>query len=537
MSLLALLLAIPPSTASPIKTPRQDTALTLHLPSTVPTDASAPVDPDFPGLAFEQASWVRYALDDNGRTNQFTRNLMSAIYSRTGGRPIIRLGGTSPDYGRYLPGQQQPALPVSEQDNYQDIGGTTIGPSYWPIAKLFPEATYMVQVPLATANISESVAWAVSAVNGIGIEQIHSIQPGNEPDLYSNTFTGEGGRYLGPPNYQGTLGNETYVGNYTAYASAIREAVPEVRDAGRFFTAFDVAAHVDDPAAASWLLSPEACFGLGIDEDGIVKEVSQHYYQNNAGSAADLAEGLMTLSLTHRNLDYMRPRIGWLRENRPEVPFIINEIGNSLKVTNSYEYQAVLGSALWALDFYMYALSIGVRRFNYQQIMHSGFDLWMPVDSAGQAPRVFANYYAMPYVADFAGSSGARVAKIEVEGAAESAPNLAAYAAFEGGRARRVAVANLDYWNRTSSAGDRPVAVINVGGLEGSGSVKVTKLGSPDGAGADGDTITYAGSVWSYESLGREVKGVRNDTETATVVDGVAQVRVASSEAVIIYIE
>lgn len=515
---------------------RHADTLKVHVPSEAPDHASPEVDRDFIGLAYEQASWTRYALEDDGTVNRFTRNLMDEIYGRTGGKPIIRLGGTSPDYGLYLPGQEEPALPVAEQDNYQDIGGTTIGPSYWPIAKVFPDAKYMIQVPLATTNVSEAVAWAVAAVEGIGLDQIHSIQVGNEPDLYADSFTGEGGKFLGPPDYQGDLNNETYVGNYTKYAAAIREAI-DLPD--HFFTAFDVAAHVDDHSVALWLLSPERCFGLGLDDDDIVKEVAHHYYQNFAGGAEDLQHGLMDVSVTHRNLDYLKPRINWLRENRPDLPFIMNEIGNSLQPTNSYQYQARLGSALWAIDWTLYCLTIGVRRFNYQQIMHSGFDMWLPVANAGHDAQVFSNFYAQPFLGDFVGSSGeTRVSQVSLGDDDDGEyPNLTAYVAYDDDEPERLAIVNLEYWNRTSSDFERPAPRISVVVPDDDvSSVKVTRLSSPDGAGGDAASMTYGGSQWTYESLGKEVKGVRDDTAWLDVEDGKVVVEVPSSEAVIVYL-
>lgn len=63
------------------------------LPS-VPSDASSFVDPDFAGFAFEQASFVNYAQDLDGNPNVFSQNLIAAITNRTGGKPLIRLGGT-----------------------------------------------------------------------------------------------------------------------------------------------------------------------------------------------------------------------------------------------------------------------------------------------------------------------------------------------------------------------------------------------------------------------------------------------------------
>lgn len=68
---------------------------TLSVPSSVPANASAVVDPNFAGFAFEQASLWNYALDADGNANQFSINLIAAITNRTGGIPLIRLGGTS----------------------------------------------------------------------------------------------------------------------------------------------------------------------------------------------------------------------------------------------------------------------------------------------------------------------------------------------------------------------------------------------------------------------------------------------------------
>ncbi len=286
----------------------------VQVPVAVPAEASLEIDPDFLGLAFEQASFTRYAEDDAGDVNTFSANLMNSIYSRTGGKPNIRLGGTSPDYGKYLPGQAETALPVAEQNNYQDVGHTTIGPSYWALAKNFPDAVYIVQVPMATTNISESIAWVQSALDTIDGDQIFSIQPGNEPDLYANTFAGADGIPLHPPDYQGTLDSQTYVGNWTKYVSAIKDAVPGV-PAGRVFSAFDMASSHKD------IFPVETCFDLGIDADGVIKEVAAHYYQGNAGTAVTLGSVLMNLTLTHSNLDAFKVRIDWLRANQPEISF------------------------------------------------------------------------------------------------------------------------------------------------------------------------------------------------------------------------
>jgi hypothetical protein len=80
------------------------------------------------------------------------------------------------------------------------------------------------------------------------------------------------------------------------------------------------------------------------------------------------------------------------------------------------------------------------------------------------------------------------------------------------------------------------VASISLNLASESDSLTVAHLSSPDGAGAGAETITFAGSQWTFESLGEEVKGIRNDTEEVVVENGSAEVKVPASEAVIIYL-
>lgn len=66
----------------------------VSIPSSAPANASGFVDPDFAGFAFEQASLWNYALDLDGNPNVFSQNLIAEITKRTGGKPLIRIGGT-----------------------------------------------------------------------------------------------------------------------------------------------------------------------------------------------------------------------------------------------------------------------------------------------------------------------------------------------------------------------------------------------------------------------------------------------------------
>ncbi|KAK8043216.1 hypothetical protein PG994_013699 [Apiospora phragmitis] len=360
----------------------------------------------------------------------------------------------------------QPALLRAEVDNYQDIGNTTVGPAYWALAKeSFPDAEYVVQVPLATTDVNETVAWTEAAVNSVGWDRIQAIELGNEPNFYHAGFGFDIGSYSGVE-----VGKEAYI------------------------------------------LDVETCFKLGIDRANRLKTVAHHYYQNDAGGADKLAQGLMDVAATHAHLDLFKARrIDWLRQNQPDIPFVLSEVGNSLDATHSYPYQARLGSALWQVDFCLYAMSLGVAHVHYQQIMHAGYNLWLPVASAGMSAQVFANFYSQPFVADFMGKQSpadnkkkTTMQKLDIGKSDDTRPNLAAYAAFEDGVLKRIAVANLEYWSKTSSTHARARPTVERRGLPaGTKEIRVDVLGSPEGAGAGAESITYAGCQWTFASGGR----------------------------------
>lgn len=164
--------------------------------------------------------------------------------------------------------------------------------------------------------------------------------------------------------------------------------------------------------------------------------------------------------------------------------------------------------------------------------------MWQPVEYLGVAPHVTPNFYSQPLIADFIGSSGTTTMTQLNITSTEEVANVSAYAAFENGSPKRVALVNLNYWNQTSSSTDRPSVSIDISipSELGATTVTVRYLSSPLGAGADADTVTYAGSQWTYESLGTEVTGVRNDTDTVAVVDDIATITLSSSSAALLLI-
>lgn len=306
----------------------------------------------------------------------------------------------------------------------------------------------------------------------------------------------------------------------------------------QIFQAFDTAAHVAaDSTILCYLLDVGTCMDLGLDADGRVKTVAHHYYQNAGGGADDLAtgKGLMNITFTHWRMDFFGCALEWLRAHRPDLPFVLSEVGNSLSSTYEPWYQAVLGSALWQVDMYLYAMGLGIARVHYQQLFAETYQplLWLPVAYRGRAPHVTANFYSQPFVGDFMGNSGALT--VAALNATPSQDQVAAYAAFESGTPKRVAVVNMEYWNETSSETERSRVDIRLSVPGEVTSVTVKYLSSPLGAGADATTITYGGSQWTYESVGMEVPNVRNDTASLSVSDGIVTVSVNASSAALVF--
>lgn len=525
----------------------RDETSPLQIPR-IQVDPSRYVDPDFPGLAFEQASFVNYALNNDGTPNVFSQNLINAIFARTGGKPLIRLGGTAADYARFDADQAAPALPRAEvgDDNgaqQQDLGALTIGPAYWDlVASSFPSAQYIVQLPMADPDIARgAVRWAKAAAGKIGLERIHSFEPGNEPDLYPATG-------LGPPQWQGRQDNGTYVANFLNYCDAVAAAVGLPRGT-RKFQALDTASHPADPAQDVFSISLRSVYEQGLDNHYAVKTVARHYYQTEGGdgggggkdAGGSLATGLMNHGAITARLDVFRDDLEFLAGrsssgSTTRTPYVLSEVGSSQRRSSAKKAddasQATLGAALWQVDLQLYALSLGIARLHFQQSMRAGAsNLWLPGASGNVSAQVFARYYAQPFVADFVGAAGTvQVKNVPLE------PNVSAYVAYEAGTPRRVAVVNLGYWSRChDSMTTRRSQKVRITAPAGVAKVRVVHLTSPQGASARAKTVTYAGSQWTYESLGKEVKGVRNDGDVLTVQGGVVDVPVKESEAVIVH--
>ena len=490
----------------------------VQISATVPDGASNIVDRSFTGFAFEQSSFYNYSFDAEGNPNEFSQNLVNAVLSRTGGTPLLRVGGTSGDHGRYDPSQKNATnFPATKYGPKTKISGDrlVLGPSYFQAFKNWPGAKFELMLPFYNITFSRTVASAQKGVEQIGIDNLYALELGNEPTFY--------------PWFSIT----EYAKRFKNLQANLIDAIPALADK-RIFQAFDTASY-----AASDLKTKPA-FESGLNAVAMsIKQVAYHYYQNQHGVANFAAfQEYMRHTSTKSNLTNFLPNMRYLKQNHSAIGFAFTETGYTVGGKGDKEHVIRtnnFASALWSLDFQLCAMSMNISRVNWQQIVRSDLQMWRPVKTSLGAPRVTAHFFSQPFVADFIGKSGkTRVAELDV-GMPQNGL-YAGYAAYDNGKLARVALLNLELWDPRRNSGDRHSAKFSLSGLENAGSkVTVHHLNADNGALAQ-QGMTYAGLEWTWVSRGKQMK-VKDDSKVIGIVDGKVDVVVKATQAVLLEIQ
>lgn len=243
-------------------------------------------------------------------------------------------------------------------------------------------------------------------------------------------------------------------------------------------------------------------------------------------------------AMTSHLTNYVKS-ITYLRNNFPNVPYILPETGSSIG-SHPLNYSNAFGSTLWSSAFQLAAMARGVERISMTQRPVAKHSLWVPNDSVSDkgmpGPSVRAPFTAQPFVADFIGKDGSSV--VEVLGN----PFATAYAAFgAGGSAERIAIVNLRLWYK-GCGGPRGAMRFDVGVGAGS-KATLKRLHAASGVtamgfdiGGPGENITWAGEQWTYKVDKGKGHVIGPTEETLPVTDGSVTITVPDSEAVILYL-
>lgn len=310
--------------------------LSWDVADTTPEGAGPPVYPDFPGFAFEVASFYDYAIDANGNPNTFSRNLIYEVLDRTGGTPILRVGGTSGDHGSYNVNFDHPVnRPATLWHPESNAPFLEIGHPYFKAFESFPNAKFIFMVPLKSRNTPNSIAWAKGALSKI--KNLDAFELGNEPDYYP------------------WFSIDNYVQAYNDMREKMTAAIPRQRDRAIF-------QGVDKAWEASTTL-PIGEVQNRLKATGAIKQYAYHYYQSAFSWSDSILENqIASHSYTVKSMARLRPNIDFLRENgHAHVPFLMDEVGANMLQTEGYNN---LATALWGVDWQLHCMSIGVNRVN-----------------------------------------------------------------------------------------------------------------------------------------------------------------------------
>ncbi|CAK7237087.1 GTP-binding protein gtr2 [Sporothrix bragantina] len=235
------------------------------------------------------------------------------------------------------------------------------------------------------------------------------------------------------------------------------------------------------------------------------------------------------------NLTQYQGDIQYLRQNYPNVTYVLGETNSDYVNTNMWAIEGVFGSALWMVDYLMFGMTQNITRMHLIQGTNFGYTAWVPVESNGRAPYVRPPLFGLLFHADVIGRSP----EIQVQEVSLNQWDFSAYAVYNTGKLAKYVVVNLDEWNSTTPYA-RPQKTVTITAPSSSGIhcqhggmvAKVQRL-TAGGASADSG-ITWGGLTWNYTD-GRLAQEGRPAAETIVFdAQGRADLTIASSEAVLV---
>lgn len=258
-------------------------------------------------------------------------------------------------------------------------------------------------------------------------------------------------------------------------------------------------------------------------------------YQTIATDHSDLQHDIMNHTAIVHGTRAIKDTIAFLDARPRPIPLNLAEVGSALNFgRNHYELEAVLGAALWQTDFMLWTMSLDVHRVHIQLGIGFGFAPWQPIAYKGLPAKVNPPFYAHLLVADFIGRSS----NFEVRNVDLDRDTLSAYAGYEGGALKKMAIVNLEKWGAGDDPHDRPSYDIEINVPLDISAATIRRLTSLTGATeTDSRKITWGGYSWSRESNGKAEKMSTGQDVVRRVVDGVFTVTVKASQAVVIYLQ
>lgn len=417
----------------------------------------------------------------------------------------------SSDNAKYDALQQQAVKVPDGQEAWNVPLGVSLGKSYFSSYSKWtaPSIKFVIDVPLhgtAFPTTDSSKQFLQAGLSAIG-SHLAAVEIGNEPDSYRKDKTDT------------QLTSDSWTPEY--YDRKWHEFAHSFLDVpGLSKRPFQGLALAGPPVgnAKQWQLSE-----WFNQDDGhsfsytLIQTVSMHYYQTISPSA-QLGSQIQQLLMNHEAIvdktDHYKDSIKYVTQRG--MAFVMGEVGSSLNgkinegttQTNDFDLEAVLGSALWTIDWMLYAMSQGVTRISMQQGTGFAYAGWQPRPLTGrklarqwESQAVSAPYYGYLFVADFIGPAP-EVQMQQIPIPEQSSPQtVVAYGAYEGGKLNRVAFINLKECQSTNDCRESTITIPLPPGMS---KVTINKMTGPNdhGTKAIGSNMAYTGKTYLWSNHG-----------------------------------
>ncbi|KAI1477023.1 glycoside hydrolase family 79 protein [Daldinia eschscholtzii] len=382
------------------------------------------------------------------------------------------------------------------------------------------------------------------ACKALGKDKLYLWEYGNEPDLFV-------------PAVRTTDYNESdYVAEWLKGTRAIRSVLEENCPG---LLGNDTYGYLAPSFAGTTnhLKQPQT-WADGINADGDIKFFSSHNYISGAETLGVTLQGtLMNHTRTALSVGVHTAENATIQ---PGIPYILGET-NSLYHQGRPGLSNSFGAALWAVDFALHCAAVGIGRVHFHMGTNYRYASWQPIPTDKTTIGTKPPYYGNIASSAFLGPPGTLIAPVPLSDTADPDTDVA-YAAYSptSGALARLLVLNLRAYNYTLNGtggaelnpAPRSERTYRFTGIDGVGVGVGVGVGDGEGEGgevlvrrlrANGSDaitgITWDGWSYNYElDRGKPVR-LENVTvgERVGVVDGVVEVKVSNSEAVVLDFE
>lgn len=503
------------------------TATPPRLASSI-SNISAPLSRSFVGFGIEPTNLFSFVGD--ATPNSFSLQLFSNIAEYAGAPSHIRLGGNTQDYMIY-DSTYQPYF-VATNPNPTQQGAIpadlhTFGPNFFTAVDRFPSGT---PVTFGLNLAYEATDWpqkiqnsARAAVTLIKNAKLVSFEIGNEPDLFSkNGF--RSASYASPQ----------FITDWQLRADSVWTNVLSPNGLpSAFFEPPTTASTIGTTFEISQLVTNGILGGTG-GAATFVSAWNQHDYFYFVG-VSTYGLTIATLQQLSKTEDQFVAWAGQVKQaQNTGLQYNLREMA-SAGPTGVQGITDTFAGALWTLNFFCYAASLGISSVQMHMTDNSYASPWQPITKNGEGPHVRPSYAGFAAMAQLIGTGNGtlQMAQLALAGLPSSHTDyVRAYSFYNDGTLAGVVVINGKLANSTTSASDRvginlSLTLDSVGGQR-------LWLQTLDAKGAE----VTSGATWNGLSFDENSDGtprrVSSTTDVANITnDGRVTFSIRDSQAIV----